>query len=325
MYFHALGTDQTEDRLVFSQPEQVPRAATRMPRSRRTASTCWSTSREGYLENAVHYRKIGEPDSAIRPLLDQWDALYGYVVNVGPVFLFETNKDAPRNRIIAVDLTDGSPEGNAHAPRSGPGSRRHALLRLRRRRQAGPQLPARRSHGRPPRRTERRQTRDPGRRGRAAGYRQRRRLRRPLGGHGDLLLRTPVSAPRRRSTATTWPTGESSLVRRPAIDADLGRLRDGAGLLREPRRHTHPDVHHPPQGDREERRQPDAALRLRRLQHLTDARLLFVPPRLARGWAACWRSRTCAAAASTAATGISPAPRRTSRTSSTTSSPQRSG
>ena len=110
VYFHALGTDQTEDRLVFSQPEH--------PRRNPYASVSEDGEyllvnlQEGYLENAVHYRKIGEPDSAIRPLLDQWDALYGYVVNVGPVFLFETNKDAPRNRIIAVDLTDGSPEGN---------------------------------------------------------------------------------------------------------------------------------------------------------------------------------------------------------------------
>ena len=110
VYFHALGTDQTEDRLAFSQPEH--------PRRNPYASVSEDGEyllvnlQEGYLENAVHYRKIGEPDSAIRPLLDQWDALYGYVVNVGPVFLFETNKDAPRNRIIAVDLTDGSPEGN---------------------------------------------------------------------------------------------------------------------------------------------------------------------------------------------------------------------
>ena len=108
VYFHALGTDQTEDRLVFSEPEH--------PRRNPYASVSEDGEyllvnlQEGYLENAVHYRKIDEPDSAIRPLLDQWDALYGYVVNVGSVFLFETNKDAPRNRIVAVDLDeDGAP------------------------------------------------------------------------------------------------------------------------------------------------------------------------------------------------------------------------
>ena len=109
-YFHALGTDQSEDRLVFSQPEH--------PRRNPYASVSEDGKyllvnlQEGYLENAVHYRKIEEPDSAIRPLLDQWDALYGYLVNIGSVFLFETNKDAPRNRIVAVDVSDDSAEGN---------------------------------------------------------------------------------------------------------------------------------------------------------------------------------------------------------------------
>ncbi len=110
VYFHALGTDQAEDRLVFSQPEH--------PRRNPYASVSEDGEyllvnlQEGYLENAVHYRGIDEPDSAIRPLLDQWDALYGYVVNIGSVFLFETNKDAPRNRIVAVDTAEKATPGN---------------------------------------------------------------------------------------------------------------------------------------------------------------------------------------------------------------------
>ena len=110
VYFHALGTNQSEDRLVFSQPEH--------PRRNPYASVSEDGEyllvnlQEGYLENAVHYRRIDEPDSAIRPLLDQWDALYGYIVNIGSVFLFETNKDAPRNRIVAVDVEDEGTPGD---------------------------------------------------------------------------------------------------------------------------------------------------------------------------------------------------------------------
>ena len=110
VYFHALGTDQSEDRLVFSQPEH--------PRRNPYASVSEDGAyllvnlQEGYLENAVHYRRIDEPYQAIRPLLDQWDALYGYIVNIGSVFLFETNKDAPRNRIVAVDVEEKGTPGN---------------------------------------------------------------------------------------------------------------------------------------------------------------------------------------------------------------------
>ena len=110
VYFHALGTDQAEDRLVFSQPEH-PRRNPYAFVSEDGKYLLVPLQQEGYLENAVHYRKIGEPDSAIRPLLDQWDGLYGYVVNVGPVFLFKTNKDAPRNRIVAVDLNEAGTPG----------------------------------------------------------------------------------------------------------------------------------------------------------------------------------------------------------------------
>ena len=110
VYFHALGTDQSEDRQVFSQPEH-PRRNPYASVSEDGAYLLVSLQ-EGYLENAVHYRKIDEPDQAIRPLLDQWDALYSYIVNVGPVFLFETNKDAPRNRIVAVDLEEEGTPGN---------------------------------------------------------------------------------------------------------------------------------------------------------------------------------------------------------------------
>ena len=72
---------------------------------------------EGYLSNAVHYRRMDEPDSAIRPLLDEWDAVYGYVANDGDTFFFSTNRDAPRRKVISLDInsprewTEIVPEG----------------------------------------------------------------------------------------------------------------------------------------------------------------------------------------------------------------------
>ena len=53
--------------------------------------------------------------------------------------------------------------------------------------------------------------------------------------------------------------------------------------------------------------EPDAAVRLRRLQHLADAGLLGQPALPGWRWAASTRSPTCAAAASTARTGTRPA------------------
>ena len=103
------------------------------------------------------------------------------------------------------------------------------------------------------------------------------------------------------------------------------RVRNQAGLLHQQGRHAGADVHHPQEGAEARRQQPDAALRLRRVQHPADARLLDQPGRAGWRWAASSPSPTCAAAASTARSGTRPARSSRSRTCSTTSSPRPSG
>ena len=104
VYFHALGTDQSEDRLVLEMPPDEGRNAYAFV----TEDGQYLVVRlqEGYLANAVHIRRMDEPDSAIRPLLDDWDAIYSYLANDGDRFYFSTNKDAPRRRIIALDISN---------------------------------------------------------------------------------------------------------------------------------------------------------------------------------------------------------------------------
>ena len=103
VYFHALGTDQSEDRLVLRMPPDEGRNAYAFVTE--DGNYLVVRLQEGYLANAVHYRRMSEPDSEIRPLLDDWDAIYRYVANDGDRFYFSTNKDAPRRRIIALDIS----------------------------------------------------------------------------------------------------------------------------------------------------------------------------------------------------------------------------
>ena len=102
VYFHALGTDQSEDRLILQMPPDEERNAYAYVSE--DGNFLVVTLQEGYLANAVHYRRMDEPDSAIRPLLDDWDAIYRYLANDGDTFYFSTNKDAPRRRIVALDI-----------------------------------------------------------------------------------------------------------------------------------------------------------------------------------------------------------------------------
>ena len=43
-------------------------------------------------------------------MLDKFDASYAPVANDGPIFYFQTDKDAPKQRLIAVDVTKSGPE-----------------------------------------------------------------------------------------------------------------------------------------------------------------------------------------------------------------------
>ena len=116
VYFHALGTDQADDRLVHEMPPDERRNAYAFVTE--DGAYLMVMLQEGYLSNAVHYRRADEPDSAIRPLLDEWDAIYRYLANDGDTFLFSTNKDAPRRKVISLDInspqawTEIIPEGD---------------------------------------------------------------------------------------------------------------------------------------------------------------------------------------------------------------------
>ena len=60
--------------------------------------------------NAVYYKDLRNPDASVVELLDEWDAQYYFVGNEGPRFYFQTTKDAPLSKVIAIDLDRPSPD-----------------------------------------------------------------------------------------------------------------------------------------------------------------------------------------------------------------------
>lgn len=107
LYYHRLGTDQSEDRLVFERLDQpdwgVGGDVT--DDGRYLLLSLWlGTDRR----NRVYYTDLKDaahPDLGATPvkLLDDFDASYGFVASDGPVFYFRTDLDAPRGRLIAID------------------------------------------------------------------------------------------------------------------------------------------------------------------------------------------------------------------------------
>jgi len=107
LYYHRLGTRQSLDRLVYARPDQPDwgfgGSVTEDGRYLIVYVSLGTDSR-----NRVYYQDLG---SARHPritgrmvrLLDGFDASYGFVGSVGPVFYFTTNLDAPRGRLVAIN------------------------------------------------------------------------------------------------------------------------------------------------------------------------------------------------------------------------------
>ncbi len=102
LYYHRLGTPQSEDRLVYHRPDQKEWGfdGTVTEDGRYLIITI---SQGTERKNRVYYQDLQTPDAPITPLLDEFDAQYLFVNNDGPVFWFFTDRDAPRGRVIAVD------------------------------------------------------------------------------------------------------------------------------------------------------------------------------------------------------------------------------
>ncbi len=103
VYFHQVGTSQDQDELVYA----VEGSESQNPYGTVTEDGRYLVINifEGYTANAVHYRDLGRGAEVVR-LLEEWDALYTFIGNDGPVFFFHTNNAAARNRVVGIDIRD---------------------------------------------------------------------------------------------------------------------------------------------------------------------------------------------------------------------------
>ncbi|KAK6474583.1 prolyl endopeptidase-like isoform X2 [Huso huso] len=114
LYYHVIGTDQSQDILVAEFPDN--------PKWQSTAEVSDDgryvllNIREGCKRvNRLWYCDLQLLPNGIKGLLpwvkviDNFDAKYSYITNEETVFTFLTNLDAPRSRVINIDLSDCDP------------------------------------------------------------------------------------------------------------------------------------------------------------------------------------------------------------------------
>jgi prolyl oligopeptidase len=107
LYYHRVGTSQAEDKLIYERPDnkELGFSGGVTDDGHYLVINVWQGTSP---KNRLYYKDLTKPDSEVVRLLDDFDAQYSFVDNDGPVFWIQTDLDAPRGRLIAIDT--GHPE-----------------------------------------------------------------------------------------------------------------------------------------------------------------------------------------------------------------------
>lgn len=103
LYYHRLGTPQSEDQLIYERPDQKEWGFSGGVSSdgRYLVISVWRGTDP---QNLVFYKDLSQPESPVVELIAEFNAEYSFVDSEGSRFWFRTNCDAPQGRLIAIDL-----------------------------------------------------------------------------------------------------------------------------------------------------------------------------------------------------------------------------
>jgi prolyl oligopeptidase len=103
LYYHRIGTSQAEDILIYERPDQ-----------KRWGFSGYVTEDGKYLiitvsqgtdpRNLIFYKDLSQPNSEVVELISEFENDYIFLGNDDTVFYFQTDNNAPRRRIIAIDI-----------------------------------------------------------------------------------------------------------------------------------------------------------------------------------------------------------------------------
>lgn len=105
LYYHRLGTAQSDDELVFERPDckewGIHGEVTEDGRYLVLTITVGTDSR-----TCLFYEDLADPSGEVVELLPGFEAEFAYLANDGPVLYVATDLHAPRRRVVAIDVTN---------------------------------------------------------------------------------------------------------------------------------------------------------------------------------------------------------------------------
>ncbi len=109
IFYHRVGTPQSEDVLVYRRPDHPEWGfgTSVSDDGRYLIITVWKGTDDRY---RILYKDLTEPYGMPIDLIDNFDYEYTFIGNDGPVFYFKSNLDAPKRRVIAIDIRRPQPD-----------------------------------------------------------------------------------------------------------------------------------------------------------------------------------------------------------------------
>ena len=106
IYYHKLETPQSEDIPIFAIPENpdhMPGAEV----SNDGKYLLMSVTESCDPKNKLYYLKVdalNSPFPKFTPIVSQFEARFSYITNDGPIFWFESTKNAPKGKLVKYNL-----------------------------------------------------------------------------------------------------------------------------------------------------------------------------------------------------------------------------
>ena len=105
LYYHRLGTEQAEDTLIYHRPDQKEWGFSGgvTEDGKYLIISVWLGTDS---KNLVFYQNLEQPNSKVIELIGEFEASYGVVDNDGDTFWVQTDLNAPKGKVVTIDLAN---------------------------------------------------------------------------------------------------------------------------------------------------------------------------------------------------------------------------
>ena len=108
LFYHQLGTSQSDDILIYERRDQKEWGFSGdvTDDGRYLIISVWRGTDP---KNLIFYKDLANPDTSVVELVSEFEAEFSFIDNENTLFWFRTDLDAPKGRLIAIDITQSTP------------------------------------------------------------------------------------------------------------------------------------------------------------------------------------------------------------------------